>query len=111
MDEAQRKHVAITAHMEGKSVVARNTGKKHKVSEFELVTLCNLAEIGMLTVFAGLDGEMGDNAANCAEKQADVIRESMQSADGKRDGLMVLTEACAAILRSDRFSRYILQPK
>ncbi len=105
MDEA--KMVAITARMEGHCVVVKNIGKKVKVSEMELVTLCNFAELGLMSVFSELDGESGELAAQERNKLKEILRQAF-NADGD-DGLDRLSNACAAMLRSPRFEKYIFR--
>lgn len=105
MDEADRRHLAISARMEGLSAIARNIGKKRKVSEMELIALCTFAEIGMLHVFE-LTGATETAAA------ADDIRsiiEGIRSRFGESGGLPNFVNCVGATLRNPRFSRYIVR--
>lgn len=101
------KRVAMTARMEGESVVVRNIGKKRKVSEMELVALCNLAEFGLLSAFSELDGESGELAARERDRLKKTIHQAF-SVDGC-DGFNKLSQACVAILRTPRFEKYIFR--
>ncbi len=102
MDDRNR--VAITAKMEGECVGLKQ-GTKVKVSELELLTLCNLAEIGLMSMFAQLEGDTGESARADLERGIDIIRRTFAK-DGK-SGLASLMKSGAALLRSDRFMRFI----
>ena len=108
MNEQERKFIALTARMEGESIVVRNIGKKIKVSEMELVVLCNFAEIGLLSLFSGLDGEVGDEAYIKMDSLLEEIRKTFAN-ESNNDGLQRLSKsAVAMLLVQKRFRKYIL---
>lgn len=105
MDE--KKMIEITAAMEGQSVVVKNIGRKVKVSQMELVCLCNFAKLGLLGVFSELDGHSGFQAA----EEIDLLREAIRrtfATQQNPDGLSRLGQSCVAILSNLRMERYII---
>jgi len=102
------KMVAITAHMEGESVIVKNIGKKLKVSEMELMCLCTFAKLGLLETFSHLDGHAGYEAAHEMDLLKDAIRK--QFGDEKRpNGLHRLGQSYAAILCQGRLEKYVVE--
>lgn len=106
--ERDPKFIALTAQMEDKAVVARNIGRKVKVSEMELIILCTFAELSMLSLYSSLDGEVGEKARVKFDRLIEAIRSTYQK-NGDRKGLQRLSSSCAALLRSDRFFGYITE--
>lgn len=105
MDE--KKMIQITAAMEGQSVVVKNIGRKVKVSQMELICLCNFAKLGLLGVFSELDGHAGFQAA----EEIDLLRESIRRTFATKqnpDGLARLGQSCVAILSDLRLAQYII---
>lgn len=103
-----RKKIAMDAHMEGQATIARSIGGKIKISVMEAVVLVNFAEIGLLSVFTSLDGATGASAEEELGKLLDSIRATFGS-DGKLNGLERLTETAAAMLRSERFFKFLVR--
>jgi hypothetical protein len=106
MDDEQRRMIAVTARMEGNAAVVANIGKKILVSEMELICLTNFAEIGLLSIFASLDGEAGEAADADLDGALDAVRRGF-ARDTADDGLMRLSTSTAALLRGTKFSKYI----
>lgn len=106
MNQDDQKMIAITARMEGEQTVVSAIGKKVKVSQMELVCLVNFAEIGLMSVFAGLEGAMGDEASADLNKTLQAIRVAFGK-NGADDGLSRLSQSAAALLRSEKFSKYL----
>ena len=105
MDE--KSWIALTAHMEGQAVIVKNIGRKVKVSQMELVCLCNFAKLGLLSVFCELDDEEGYIAAEETDKLIQAIAE--QFSNSKADGLTRLAQSCVAILGEGRLGKYVLE--
>ena len=106
MDERTR--LALAAQMEGESTVLRSLGCKHKVSEMELVTLCNLAYLSCLSVFASAaDDDLSHKTAAERDRLVAAIRKCF-GRDENDDGLERLVQACLAILGQDRLGRYLV---
>jgi len=97
--------VALTARMDGERVVVGRIGAKVKVSQMELVVLTTFARIGMLSVFAGLDGKQGEDADAELDRQIEGVRAMFA---GTGDGLAALTMSCAAMLGGERLGRYVV---
>jgi hypothetical protein len=108
MNADKRKLLAMNARMEGEEVVLSGIGDKIKVSEMELICLVNFAEIGLMSLFANLDGPQGDEAAAELEKHVDGIRREF-SKEGS-DGLNRLSQSTAALLRGSKFAKYLVAP-
>lgn len=106
MDDRAR--IAMTARMDGKRAIAERIGQKHAVSDMELVALCNFARLGLLATFAGVDGEIGEQAERELDEHAEAIRGRF-GREGQADGLTVLTECCAAILVGERLGKYVVK--
>src|SRR5690348_3590031 len=105
MDLNKRKLLKITAAMEGQEVIVANIGKKVSLSEMEMICLVNFAEIGLMSIFAALDGKAGEEAEASLNEHMDRIREQFGGENG-RDGLNQLATSCAAMLRGRRFFQY-----
>ena len=103
MDE--REMLALTAHMEGESVVVKNIGQKVKVSQMELICLCRFAKLGLLEVFSHLEGESGYLAAEAIDQLTEAIRKRFAN-ERNRDGMARLSQSCVAILSEDRLGQY-----
>lgn len=101
-----REFISMTAAMEGDAVVVANIGQKKKVSEMELICLVNFAEIGVMSLFAALDGEEGEAAAKELDQHLDAIRRVF--AKRGNDGLNRLSQSITAMLRSERFEKYVV---
>lgn len=110
MRRKQQKALAISARMEGEEAVLRSIGKKRKVSEMELVTLCTFAQIGLLSVFSGLDDQVGRDASKQYESLIEHVRVEFGSA-GDPNGLNRLATSLAAILGGERLGRYVAAPQ
>lgn len=106
MNEDERKMMAIGAHLEGESALARNCGKKHKISDMELFALCNLAHLGCLSVYSELDGDIGLRAKAERDRFLDTIRSSLTD-DGS--GISRLVQCGVAILGQERLGQYVLR--
>ena len=98
----------MDAVMDGDRVIAESIGKKKKVSEMELIVLCNFARVGLLSVFASLDEPTGSDAEQELERLLGAIREAFDDS-GKRQGLLRLASSCAAILAGDKLGRYVVE--
>jgi len=104
----QRKMLVISAQMEGEAVVIRNIGRKVKVSEMELIALCNLAELGC---FLALGRECTEiDAVRQTESRIMEFTETLRRFFGKDNdnGLRRITQACCSLLRDERFQKYIV---
>ena len=108
MNNEEKRAVAMSARMDGDAAVARSLGKKVEVSEMELVAICSMANLGCLSIFAALDGDVG--AAADAEMEATLaaIREHFLKDEG--DGLKKAVQACVAILGQERLGQYVIRP-
>ena len=107
MDDGRKKMLRVTAEMEGQSVIVRNLGRKVKLSQMELICLCNFAKLGLLDVFSELDGHAGHQAA----AEIDLLREAIRRTFANKvnpDGLARLGQSCVAILSEPRLARYII---
>jgi len=102
-----RKYVAMTARMDGQRLIASKIGCKVKVSEMELVTLCNFAKLGMYSVLSSRDGGCDPRVAVNMDKLTNAIR-CVFGNDENPDGLNVLTSLCAAIIYGERLGKYVL---
>lgn len=107
MDE--RKHMRISATTEGNAIIAEGIGKKINVSEFELTVLCTLAEIGFMTVIAE---EVGEEISEEVQTDRRNTIEAARKLFGKgfpeeEDGINSMLNAAAAILRREKFQKYI----
>lgn len=105
MDE--RKMIAMDAAMEGESTIIRNIGRKVKVSEMELIALCNVARLGCLSAFSALDGEVGERAS----AEMDCFLTDLQTffeKDRKGNGVHRIVQSCVAMLGQERFNKYIV---
>jgi len=105
MDE--RKMIQMTAAMEGQATVIKNLGRKHMVSEMELICLCNFANLGLLEVFRELEGQTGYKAS----LEIDQLRESIRRTFATKqnpDGLARLAQSCTAILCEHHLSQWII---
>ncbi len=107
MDKQEKKMVGLTAHMEGQSVVVKNIGKMKKVSQMELICLCNFAKIGLFSLFAELEGEVGQEASAALDTLKRLIKDEFGN-DGNPDGLDRLGQSTAAILGQDRLGQYVV---
>jgi hypothetical protein len=105
-DERERKMVALIARLEGQSVALKNTGDLCKVSETELVCLCNMAHLGCLSLFL-LDEGSGAKAGSMHEAFLRAVNEALGD-PGQANGLYRLLEACVAILGQDRLGQYVI---
>jgi hypothetical protein len=109
-NDEKRKMLAMSAAMEGNAAIVRSIGAPKKVSEMELIVLCNFARIGLLSVFAELEGKAGDAADRELEQLIEAVRETFARkgcSDGRSDGLMRLSQSCAALLGGERFGKYV----
>ena len=102
----QKKRLSLDAHMEGQQQVVANIGDRVTVSEMELICLTNFAEIGLMSLFAMLEGKAGQDAERCLERSMEAIR-GMFATD-KTDGLQRLSQSTVAMLRSEKFQKYIV---
>jgi hypothetical protein len=103
----ERESIRFTAEMEGNATVVANIGDKKRISEMELICLVNFAEIGLFSLFASIDGQIGEDAHRDLEQRVDAIRKTF--AKGEADGLNRLSTSTAAMLRSERFRRYLVE--
>jgi hypothetical protein len=109
MDE--RKRLEIDAKLEGENVVMREAGKKTKVSDLELLALCNLAWVGCLHVMSDLcEGETSKRAGLSRDAFMEDIREGLRKSPDDDAGLQRLTQSCVAVLRAGRLEKYLLIP-
>ncbi len=106
MDQEKKKFLALNARMEGEAVIVSSIGKQVRLSEMELICLVNLAEMGVLAVFAQLDGPEGDDAARQMNDLAVAIRRAFSKND-KDDGLVRLMTSTSALIRGERFLKYL----
>lgn len=109
MNERQR--LRMDAHMEGQQTIARNIGKKVLVSQMELVALCTFAEIGTLFLFSQIDGETGEAAEKVLQETIDTVRREFANDPDKSNGLSLLQTTCVALLRSERYHKYVTRPE
>lgn len=105
MDDEAKKMLRMTAEMEGLAAIVKGIGEEISLSQMELICLVNFAEVGVMSMFAEMDGPSGDDAAKRLALHLDRIREEFGK-DG-RDGLMRLLTSTVAMLRGRRFSRYL----
>jgi hypothetical protein len=106
MDADKAKAIALTAAMEGEQVVARNIGSQVTLSEMELIVLVNFAEIGVLSLFSDLEGGAGKDSKQMLQEHLAAIRAEFTS--DRADGLDKLNGTCVALLRSERFMKYLV---
>lgn len=104
----KREFIAMTAKMDGNRVIAESTSRKVKVSEMELIVLCNLAQLGLWSLFSCLDGQSGDDAHQEMTKLVDAIRDELGSGE-KPDGIRIISTAGAAILAGERLGKYLVE--
>lgn len=107
MNPEYRKYLSMSAHMEGMEAIVASMGYKHKVSDMELMCLCNFAELGCLALFSKLEGEAGEQAE--AELQAHIAGIRKQFAKSGGDGVNRLSASTVAILRG-KFFKYLVEP-
>jgi len=100
--------VAMTAALEGQSTELKNAGSKIKVSSMELFTLCNLANLGILSVFCDLEGQAGFDAAMEIDAFMCLVRERLAN-EKSADGVGRLCQAGVAILAQPRLGKYVLR--
>jgi hypothetical protein len=100
--------VALTAQMEGEAIIVRTIGRKIKVSQMELVALCNFAQLGLLHTFSQLDGEAGAAAATEIDDLEEAIRKAFARRDNA-DGLARLAQGTVAILGEARLGKYLVR--
>lgn len=105
MTDDEKWMLSMDASMEGLQTMMRNHGGMVKVSRMELIVLCNLAEIGLLSMFAELDGAEGEAAAADLEQHLAAVRRAFDK-DGQ-GGLNRLNTNAAALLRG-RFRQYLV---
>jgi len=98
--------VAVGAAMEGQAAVLATIGGKVVLSEGELVVLCNLAHMGLLTYWTH-SGSDAEAAETLAEFQ-DAATKRLARAD-EPNGMKRLIQAGAAALSQAKFYRYIFQ--
>lgn len=106
MDEDRKKYLRITAQMEGQSVIVGGIGKKIELSEMEIICLVNLAQLGILSVFAQLDGTNGEEAVEELNDHLDVIRKVFSRGDNG-DGLDRLMHSTLALITVGRLAKYV----
>jgi len=99
--------IAINAILEGESVVIKNIGNKVKVSQMELMILCNLARLACLMIFSELDGKIGEEAKEETELFIAQIKKQFAN-ETCEDGLHRFIQSCTAILGQDRLGKYII---
>lgn len=105
MNDETRKRLRMDAEMEGQATIVKNIGKQVSLSQMELVCLVNFAEIGVMSLFAAIDGPTGEDADRELNAYLDRVREAF-SKDGS-DGLIRLQTSTCAMLRSPKFHNYI----
>lgn len=103
----EKEMLRISAAMEGEATMLRHGGHGNiKVSKMELMVLVNAAELGALSMFAQLDGEVGERASAELEGFMGTIRRVL--GNGDKNGLERLVKSVVAMTRSGRFSRFLL---
>lgn len=104
----KREKIVMDAAMEGEAVVVRNIGGMVKVSEMEIIILCNLARIACMDELIAVQGESDGAAA--AEAMRQEIVEEIQDLfrTGEVDGLSRLVQSCVAMLNHDRFAKWLV---
>jgi hypothetical protein len=107
LSDDERKNLALNAHMEGQQVILKSIGTQVKVSQMELICLVNFAEVGLMSLYSALDGEVGEQAEAELEKHLNAIRKVFSGKGGTVDGLNRLSCSTAALLRSPRFRKYL----
>lgn len=95
MNERKKKLLRMTASMEGEAVIVANIGKKIELSEMEIICLVNFAEVGVMSVFAAMDGPTGDDAEQSLNAHLDRIR--------KEFGITRLSASTCSLLRGKLF--------
>jgi hypothetical protein len=96
----ERKKIAMDAHMDGQRVIARNIGRRRKLSEMELIVLCSWAKVGLYGHLAEtIDGPLAEQAAECR-------REILAAVDADF-GLAALAQSCAAMLHDGPLATYV----
>lgn len=104
MNAEQKKMLAMAAHMDREQAIARDIGKTVGISQMELIALVNFAEIGVMSIFSGIEGEEGEDAERELEEHLDAIRREFGRNDDS--GLSRLMQTTAALLRG-RFQKYL----
>jgi len=105
--KGERNRLRIQASMDGRAAIAKSVGGKFEVSGMELITLCTFAELGLLSLWSSLEGQAGERAQEEEGELLDAIRENFSNG-GRFDGLINLSQTCAAMLRSERFHRFVV---
>lgn len=102
-----KRRLRTQARLDGVRSIAERTGKKVEVSEMELIALCNMANLGLYSMFARMDGKHGDSAAKDLEEMVSAARSHFGQGTSM-DGLSKLCETIAALLEGDRFGKYTI---
>ena len=99
-----REFCRITAAMDGEAATIRNIGRQVKVSEMELVVLCNLAHLQCIQDLARDTSEQEyiDQARDFEEQ----VRKRFATSNS--DGMTKLTVSCIAMIATDKFRRYVI---
>lgn len=100
--------IAMDAAMEGEAVVVRNIGRTVKVSEMEMIILCNLARLACMDELIAVQGESDGAAAAAAMRQEITAAIQDLFRKGEVDGLSRLVQSCVAMLGQDRFAKWLV---
>lgn len=121
-ENEQNRFISIRAQLEGQAVIAAKLGEKIKISQMELVCLCNFAWLGVTqTLFLEVSGDDCDgdkgllNICSLEEARKEIylmiesIREQFGNDAG--DGLNRLAQTTTGLLHSEKFAKYLVPLK
>lgn len=108
-DMDKRKLIAMDAQMEGEATVVKSIGRMVKLSEMEVIVLCNLAYLCSLEQLAIEIRDSGESALDCeaaAARHAEAMRQHFTK--DSTNGLHRLVQSCMAMLGQERFMKYLV---
>lgn len=109
LSDEQKNLLRMNAVMDGAQSVVARIGSKVEVSQMELICLTNFAEVGLMYLFSLLEGKSGVAAEAELEKHLDAIREEFKNSPTDDNGLTRLSQSTVAMLRSEKFGKYLVR--